>query len=96
MNKRLDELRDKLADMQSRNYPRRYGHTNSFKNGFDAAIAELMPRVKKIFDAAKYANEFVVISKPYMSCEIMKEDAIETEEKLKTALTEWREFMGEG
>lgn len=47
---KLSELRDELAESNSRNYPRRSGHTHSFKTGFDCGAKAVMVEAEKLND----------------------------------------------
>lgn len=91
MNKRLEELRDKgaqehlrvchayLTDME----PSKVSPKFSYAAGFDAAIAELMPRVERLTACIQELHDQCGYASPWQI-------------RMSKELTEWREFMGEG
>lgn len=88
MNKRLEELRDKVADEygeREKKYPKLFPR-DDFNAGFNAAIAELMPRVERLVEALEKRGQcnHPAISGPHEGILCVKCDV----------LTEWREFIG--
>lgn len=101
MNKRLEELRDEGADKRSKrqcttgqpdldkaiSFYLKVGYVDGFRD----AIAELMPRVQKLVEA---------LDKVQCSCTVGERMSGHNTDCFMPytnhALTEWREFTGEG